>query len=91
MNHVVFFRFASHDLAREAARRLRAMEGRVPELAAIEVGIDELRTERSWDLCLITRFADAAAFAAYRTHPVHVEVLQWLQEHAQQAAAVDWS
>jgi len=42
-------------------------------------------------MCLITRFADADAFAAYRVDPVHQEVLAWLKEHAQAAAAVDWS
>jgi len=91
MNHVVFFRFASQDLAAEAARRLRAMEGHVPSLASIEVGVDQLRTERSWDLCLITRFADADAFAAYRVDPVHQEVLAWMKANAKASAVVDWA
>jgi hypothetical protein len=91
MNHVVFFRFASQDVAEEAARRLRAMEGRVPALASIEVGVDQLRTERSWDLCLITRFADAEAFAAYRVDPLHQDVLAWLKGHAEASAVVDWA
>ncbi len=91
MNHVVFFRFASQDLAEEAARRLRAMEGRVPALSSIEVGVDQLRTERSWDLCLITRFADADAFAAYRVDSVHQEVLTWMKTNAKASAVVDWA
>ena len=91
MNHVVFFRFASQEVAEQAAERLRSMEGRVPSLGSIEVGVDQLRTERSWDMCLITRFTDADAFAAYRVDPIHQEVLAWLKDHAQAAAAVDWS
>jgi len=91
MNHVVFFRFASQDVAEEAAKRLRSMEGRVPSLGSIEVGVDELRTQRSWDLCLITRFESADAFAAYRVDPAHQEVLAWLKGHAESVAAVDWT
>lgn len=91
MNHVVFFRFASQDVAEEAAKRLRSMEGRVPSLGSIEVGVDELRTARSWDLCLITRFDSAEDFGAYRVDPAHQEVLAWLEEHAQTVAAVDWT
>lgn len=90
MNHVVFFRFPSQDLAQQAAEKLRALHGLVPTLDAIEVGVDELRTERSWDLCLITRFADRAAMDAYQVHPAHQEVVAFIKANATGAAAVDW-
>lgn len=91
MNHVVFFKFPSQDLAREAAERLAALDGVVPTLASIEVGVDEGRTDRSWDLCLITRFEDQAALDAYQVHPAHQEVVVWIRQHATGAAAVDWA
>ena len=91
MNHVVFFKLSDLDTAREAARRLSALEGVVPSLLSIEVGVDEGRSERSWDVCLITRFADAAGFEAYRVHPAHVAVVEWFQQVGTEAAAVDWT
>lgn len=91
MVHVVFFRFHERAAASEAARWLRALEGVVPTLASIEVGVDELGTERSWDLCLITRFADRAGMEAYQVHPAHQEVVAWIKEHASSVAAVDWT
>lgn len=90
MNHVVFFRFPSIELAHDAASRLRALEGVVPTLLSIEVGVDALRTERSWDLCLITRFADRAGLDAYQVHPAHHEVALWIRAHMTAAASVDW-
>ncbi|MEZ4316304.1 MAG: Dabb family protein [Myxococcota bacterium] len=91
MTHVVFFRFPDLEVAREAAARLRSLEGRVPTLASIEVGVDELRTQRSWDVCLITRFADLAGMEAYQEHPAHLEVAAYIRAHAVGAAAVDWT
>ncbi len=90
MTHVVFFKFASAEDSAEAARQLRSLEGVVPTLDAIEVGVDTLRTGRSWDVCLITRFADLAAMEAYQVHPAHVAVVEWIKAHTTGVAAVDW-
>lgn len=90
MTHVVFFKFSDGEASAEAARRLRALEGVVPTLESIEVGVDTLRTDRSWDVCLITRFADPAAMEAYQVHPAHQEVVAWIRQHVKGAAAVDW-
>ena len=91
MNHVVFFRFTDPHDADEAARMLRGLIGVVPTLQHLEVGVDELRTTRSWDLCLITRFADRAGMEAYQVHPAHQDVVAWIKGHAPEAAAVDWT
>lgn len=91
MQHVVFFRFNDRSDAAEGARRLRGLEGVVPTLKAIEVGVDELGSGRSWDLCLITRFDDMAGMEAYQVHPAHQEVVGWLKPRIREAAAVDWS
>jgi hypothetical protein len=91
MNHVVFFRFNDATDAIEAAVKLNALLGVVPTLDDLETGVDELRTDRSWDLCLITRFADKEAMEAYQVHPAHQEVVAWIKARAKAAAAVDWT
>jgi hypothetical protein len=91
LTHVVFFRFPDLEIAQLAAARLRKLDSRVPSLQSIEVGVDELRTERSWDVCLITRFADREAMDAYQIHPAHQEVVKFIREHATGTASVDWT
>jgi len=91
VTHVVFFRFATPDQAVVAAEKLRGLLGVVPTLQSLEVGVDELGSDRSWDLCLITRFANRAGMDSYQQHPAHLEVVSWLREHATAIAAVDWS
>lgn len=91
MTHVVFFRFQEPSDAAGAQERLLALAGVVPTLQSIECGVDEFRTDRSWDLCLITRFVDKEALDAYQVHPAHQEVVAWIRSRATSAAAVDWT
>lgn len=46
----------------------------VPGTLAFEVGIRADDLEATCDVVLVSRFADAAALAAYQEHPVHREV-----------------
>ncbi len=46
----------------------------MPSLRSMEVGIDFMGSERSYDLVLIATFDDEAGLAAYDKHPSHEEV-----------------
>lgn len=90
--HVVMFKLK--DRSREAAERARdvllAMDGKIPELRAIEVGVDVLRSERSYDVVLITKFDDLAAMKRYQEHPAHREVIAFMNEHREVSVVVDY-
>lgn len=89
--HVVMFRLHEPDRVAEAAAMLRTLEGNVPALRAIEVGIDDTPQPRSSHLCLITRFDDAAAYAAYHHDPFHQELLGRFAPLVAEARKVDFS
>lgn len=90
LTHVVLFRFADRTIAAEARERLLALAGQIPSLKSIEAGVDITRSERSFDLALITRFDDVAGLEDYAEHPVHKEALAWLRGVATQVSAVDF-
>jgi hypothetical protein len=92
LKHVVLFRFADPTPANldRATAALRGLLGAVPSLRAIEVGADVTRSERSYDLCLITDFDDRAGLAAYATHPSHLEVVAVLRELTTGSVVVDY-
>lgn len=93
MTHVVLFKFESRDkqIPIEAKSRLMSMEGVVPSLKGIEVGINEIEGPRAFDLSLVTRFEDLAGLDAYREHPAHLEVLAYLKTVVAQSVAVDYT
>jgi len=90
LTHIVLLRFTDLADAEEGARRLRAMKGQIPSLKDVEAGVDITRSERSYELALITRHADQAGLDAYQIHPVHQDVLKFLRAHAAGSVSVDF-
>ena len=87
--HVVMFRFtASHDAA-EAATRLKSMKGRIPGLIDVRAGVDHNRGPNAYDVVLITKHEDEDALKSYSSHPVHIEVAEWLADRITDRAVVD--
>jgi len=66
---------------------LMSMQGNVPLLRGIEVGIDFLHSERSYDLILQVLLDDADALAAYQKDPYHCDVVK-KHMHAVRSASV---
>lgn len=52
---------------------LLSMNGNVKELKELEVGIDVIRSDRSYDVAIITRFDSKEDYLAYDVNEFHVE------------------
>lgn len=93
VTHVVVFKMKdrSAEAVQADAEVLRSMEGRVPSLAEIEVGVNEADLPNAYDIVLITRFESWEDLAAYRAHPYHVDpVLKHMHVAAAEAVVVDF-
>ena len=91
--HVVFFKFKdrSEENIKKAEKIMRGLEGRIPELKSMEVGVDVIHSDRSFDITLITRFNNKADMLVYATHPIHVnEVLKYLRPMLEVSHTVDF-
>lgn len=75
--HIVFFRLKDPTPENLAAARdmLLSMEGKLPMLRHLEVGIDLVRSERSFDIALYSRFDSMDDLNAYQVAPYHAEVI----------------
>lgn len=78
IKHIVCFKLSdpTPENCNEAARVLRSMQGNVPELLDIEVGVDFLHSERSFDVILQVTLQDRAALDRYQNAPYHVNVVK---------------
>lgn len=92
LRHVVFFKLKNPtpEVLNETKNVLMNLKGKIPELIDIEVGIDVVRSERSYDIALITTFESLDAMKAYQVHPLHVEVLKYIAEVRETVIAVDY-
>lgn len=66
------------------------LKGKIPQLRHLEVGVDVLHSERSYDIALVTKFDSLAELEAYQKHPVHVEVAKYMTSVRDSAVAVDY-
>ena len=91
--HIVFFKFTdpSREMIEQTRDLLLSMEGNIPLLRHLEVGVDVIRSERSYDLALVTRFDSLDDLQAYQVHPYHAdEVVPFMKANCNSVVAVDY-
>lgn len=93
ITHIVLFKLASPTAENIAATRnkLLGMDGKIDLLRHIEVGVDLVRSERSYDIALTTRFDSMNDLQAYQIHPYHAgEVIPHMKSVCSSIVAVDY-
>lgn len=63
-----------------------SMDGNIKELKQLEVGIDVIRSDRSYDIAIITRFDSKEDYLAYDTNEFHVEKVKKVIAHYLEAS-----
>ena len=78
IKHVVCFKLKdnSNESCEAAQKILLSMEGNVPMLRGLSVGIDFLHSERSYDIILEVLLDDRAALDAYQKDPYHCDIVK---------------
>ncbi|MGB9080640.1 MAG: Dabb family protein [Desulfuromonadaceae bacterium] len=93
ITHIVLFKLADPTPENLAATRnkLLSMDGKIDLLRHLEVGIDMIRSERSFDIALTTRFDTLEDLQAYQVHPYHAgEVIPHMKAVCSSIVAVDY-
>ena len=76
--------------ARLIKEKLEALQGRIPGLLKIEVGIDISRGADSGDLVLYSEFENNEALEVYRDHPDHKAVFPFIAGARADRVIVDY-
>lgn len=93
LTHIVLFKFkaeASEAQINSLCRGLQGLPEKIAEIGELRCGRDVIRSERSYDLGLITTFADRDALQRYQVHPDHQQVVAQVREIAASVVAVDF-
>ena len=69
---------------------LEALDGNIPGLIKIEVGIDFIQAEGSADVVLYSEFENRYALDSYQIHPDHKAVVPLIKELCCDRRAVDY-
>lgn len=78
IKHIVCFKMAepTPELLEKTKDILLSMDGKVDLLRGIEVGVDFLKSERSYDIILQVLLEDEQALEAYQQDPYHCDVVK---------------
>ena len=91
IKHVVCFKLKEGESADKAKEVLLSMNGNVPMIRGIEVGVDCLHSERSYDVMLTVLLDDMAALNAYQEDPYHCSVVKKHMHAVRQSSiAIDY-
>lgn len=91
--HIVMFQFKEENKESNLIRvkeMLEALPSKIDSLKSMEVGIDISRSERSFDLVLISTFDNQAGLDIYAPHPAHQEVVSVIKEVTTLSKVVDY-
>jgi len=90
--HIVMYWFhePTKENLEEAKNRLLSLQGKIPGLISAEVGMDEVHSERSCDLCLHMVFESRQALENYRTHPEHLPVQKFMHSMRRLSYSADY-
>ena len=90
--HIVFANLTdpTPENINKARDLLQSLEGNVPQVRQLEVGVDVIRSERSFDVSLYTKFDSREDMDAYQVHPFHKGVLGEVAKLVSAVVAVDY-
>src|SRR5512133_1262818 len=97
VKHIVLWRLKekAHGNSRETNARLikeklEALNGRIPGVLKIEIGIDFSRGENSGDVVLYSEFTSRQALDDYQKHPEHKKIIPFVTEARSERRVVDY-
>lgn len=97
LRHIVMFRLKDEALGRSKAENalkikleLESLRGRIPEIRALEVGINVNHLPGEWDLVLVSEFDDLEAMKRYQAHPEHVKAGEFISQVRSDRAFADY-
>lgn len=93
IKHIVCFKLKNNSTenCEKAKEVLLSMQGNVPQLRGIEVGVDFLHSERSYDVILQVLLDDAKALDDYQNDPYHCSVVKPHMHSVREASvAIDY-
>ena len=78
------------DTCEKIKNLLVGLNGKIPGLINIEVGINTLNAENVFDIILINDFENKEAYAAYSQHPEHAQIVPFFKTLKLSRSIVDY-
>ena len=92
LKHIVLYKLNEEGLKNldKIKNNFLSMRGKIGGLLSVECGADVLKSERSFDFALVCEFENLESFKAYKTHPVHLPVKEYMHTVVESSKSCDF-
>ncbi len=92
IKHIVFFKLEdnSDEHKKIIQNKILSLKNKIDIIKQIEVGINFTKSERAYDLALISDFESVEDLQSYAVNPLHVEVINYLKSKNTITKVVDY-
>ena len=92
VKHIVMFKLAEKNQKNlsQAMEALNSLRGNIETLKSLELGIDFLNSERSYDFVLTALFDDHEGLKKYAEHKNHIPVVKKMRSLCSSSIVVDF-
>ncbi len=77
--------------AKKMKHDLEALKSKIPQIKQIEVGLNSLTSEGSYDVVLYSEFDTEKDLETYQKHPDHMKVAEFISTVKERRAVVDYT
>ena len=94
--HIVMWRIAGtaekskEENIKLVQQKLAALPALITEIYEYEIGVNEIESERAYDIVLVSRFKSWEDLQVYKAHREHVCVAEFIGSVRKQSAVVDY-
>lgn len=94
LRHIVMLKYSNRETVEKVSKELKGLLLGLPDqieaLLVMEVGLNINTKASAYDLVLTADFENEDGLDAYRVHPAHVSVLEYLEQVLEKATVVDY-
>ncbi len=90
IKHIVFFKNENATKLAQLKDMLITLKDEIGFITELEVGIDIIRSPRSFDLALTVVLPDIEHLDLYANHPKHLPIVEWVKANGFESKAVDY-
>ncbi len=93
VKHIVIWKLPEENKKENALflkEKLEALNGQIPGMIKLELGVDFSKMDISGDIVLYSEFETKEALDAYQVNPLHKEAAKYVRELAVERRIVDY-
>ncbi len=92
IKHIVMFKLINknNENVEKVVNALKTLKGNIDVLRSAEIGVNFNKSDRNYDIVLITKFKDRNTLKTYDTHPKHLPVVETVRSLCSGSVVVDY-